>query len=141
VILVSHDRAFLDNVVTQSIVFAGEGRLLELPGGYADWLGWRARQGEDKAAAKPASARPAPAATPAKPRKSGLSYKEQKELDALPEQIAALETEQADLARQLSDPAVYADHTRAAALNARGTEIEEALLELLARWEALEGKA
>ena len=141
VILVSHDRAFLDNVVTQSIVFAGDGRLLELPGGYADWLGWRARQEESKAKSAPTKAAPSNAtAAAAKPKKSGLSYKEQKELDALPERIATLEAEQADLARQLSDPAVYADHTRTTALNTRGTEIDEELLELLARWEELEKK-
>jgi ATP-binding cassette subfamily F protein uup len=144
VILVSHDRAFLDNVVTQSIVFAGTpadpGRLLEIPGGYVDWLTWRARQNA-QSEAKAAPAKPAPAATTAaKPKKSGLSWKEQKELDALPERIAALEAEQADLARQLSDPGVYADHTRASALTTRGTEIDDVLLELLARWEELEGK-
>ncbi len=140
VILVSHDRAFLDNVVTQSIVFAGEGRLLELPGGYSDWLGWRARLEVARPAEKPVPAKPAPAPAVEKPKKSGLSYKEQKELDALPERIATLETEQADLARQLSDPAVYADHNRAASLSARSAEIDEVLLELLARWEELEGK-
>jgi ABC transport system ATP-binding/permease protein len=139
VILVSHDRAFLDNVVTQSIVFAGEGRLLELPGGYSDWLGWRVRvDAQAKPAEKPAAAKPVVAAP--KPKKSGLSYKEQKELDALPEKIAALETEQADLARQLSDPAVHADHMKVAALSNRSGEIDEALLELLARWEELEAK-
>jgi ATP-binding cassette subfamily F protein uup len=140
VILVSHDRAFLDNVVTQSIVFAGEGRLLELPGGYSDWLGWRARREAERPAEKPVPAKPAPAQVVEKPKKSGLSYKEQKELDALPERIAALEAEQADLARQLSDPAVYADHSRAASLSGRSTEIDDALLELLGRWEELEGK-
>ena len=147
VILVSHDRAFLDNVVTQSIVFAGEGRLLELPGGYSDWLAWRARQDAGKAAPVSGSTkggRRDACATgegaSAKAKKSGLSYKEQKELDALPKQIAALEAEQADLARQLSDPAVYADHARATTLSARSVEIDEALLVLLARWEELEKK-
>ncbi|MDP2433765.1 MAG: ATP-binding cassette domain-containing protein [Pseudomonadota bacterium] len=155
VILVSHDRAFLDNVATQSIVFAGEGELLELPGGYSDWLGWRARQEAEKASVAGAKGgRRAPGDTVpsghnacatgefagAKAKKSGLNYKEQKELESLPGQIAALETEQADLARQLSDPAVYADHSRAASLSARSAEIDEALLELLARWEALEAK-
>ncbi|MEW6678521.1 MAG: ATP-binding cassette domain-containing protein [Pseudomonadota bacterium] len=144
VILVSHDRAFLDNVVTQSIVFAGDahtpGRLLELPGGYADWQDWRRRWPAETAPdAKPAAAKAPPAAT--KPRKSGLSYKEQKELEALPGQIEALETEQAELAGKLADPAIYADHVQAAALNARATEIEDALLGLLARWEELESKA
>ncbi len=140
VILVSHDRAFLDNVVTQSIAFAGDGRLLEIPGGYSDWLSWRARRQEAEAVtAKPAPAKPtAPAA--AKPKKSGLSYKEQKELDALPEKIAALEAEQADLARQLSDSAVHADHVKVAALSTRSGEIDDALLELLGRWEELEAR-
>ncbi len=138
VILVSHDRAFLDNVVTQSIVFAGEGRLLELPGGYSDWLAWRSRKDESR---MPAAVAPARVAPLGKPKKSGLSYKEQKELEALPQRIAALEAEQAELARQLSDPVVYADHGRATALNTRGGEIDEELLLHLARWEELEGRA
>ncbi len=144
VILVSHDRAFLDNVVTQSIVFAGEGRLMEFPGGYADWLGWRDRQAAaEKSAPRPApsaQAKPAPAPA-AKPKKAGLSYKEQKELEALPEAIAALENEQASLAEAMADPANFADAARIAGLHQRSTEIEEALLDKLARWEELEAKA
>jgi ATP-binding cassette subfamily F protein uup len=139
VILVSHDRAFLDNVATQSIAFAGDGQLLEIPGGYSDWLAWRARRAEDQAAE--AKAAPVKATPPAvKAKKSGLSYNLQKELEALPARIATLEAEQADLARQLSDPAILADHVRLAGLSARGGEIDEELLELLARWEELEGK-
>ncbi len=142
VILVSHDRAFLDNVVTQSIVFAGDGRLLEIPGGYADWLAWRARvQTEAPPAAAKAPAKPAPQAAAPKPKKSGLSYKEQKELEALPERIADLEAEQAEIAERMADPAVYADHVRSAELHARAAAIEESLLELLARWEELENRA
>jgi ATP-binding cassette subfamily F protein uup len=144
VILVSHDRAFLDNVATQSIAFAGDGVLLELPGGYSDWLSWRERIVAESAAADRSAAKPASktSAAPgvAKPRKSGLSYKEQKELDALPDRIAALEAEQATLAAQLADPAIYANHTEAAKLNDRGAELEEELFNLLARWEELEGK-
>jgi ATP-binding cassette subfamily F protein uup len=141
VILVSHDRAFLDNVVTQSIVFAGDGRLLEIPGGYADWLAWRERQAS--AASQPAPRIPASRAAPvpaAKARKAGLSYKEQKELEALPGQIEALETEQAAIAGQMADPGIYADHVRSAALHGRAAEIEETLLGLLGRWEELEAK-
>jgi ATP-binding cassette subfamily F protein uup len=142
VILVSHDRAFLDNVVTQSICFAGEGRLIELPGGYADWLPYRQKLEAEALAAKSALlAKPAVAAPKPKPRKSGLSFKEQKELDGLPAAIATLESEQAALNQRLADPAVYADHVEAARLNSRAGEIEEALLNLLARWEELEGKA
>ena len=145
VILVSHDRAFLDNVATQSIVFAGgadnPGRLLEIPGGYADWLAWRERQAVPAAPApRPVAAKPPAPAAP-KPKKAGLSYKEQKELDALPGQIAALETEQSDLADQMADPAVYADHVRSAELHGRAAQIEETLLALLGRWEELEAKA
>ena len=148
VILVSHDRAFLDNVVTQSIVFAGEamnspGKLLEFPGGYSDWLAWRDQQAAS--AQRPAARSAAPAKTPpaavAKPKKAGLSYKEQKELEALPGQIAALEAEQAELAGQMADPAVYADHVRSAELHARAAQIEETLLAWLGRWEELEAKA
>jgi ABC transport system ATP-binding/permease protein len=149
VILVSHDRAFLDNVATQSIAFAGNGILLELPGGYSDWLGWRERVAAEASAtaltaekpvSRPATKTTPATATPTKARKSGLSYKEQKELEALPQQIAALEDEQAEVARQLTDPAVYADHTQAARLNSRSAEIEDSLLTLLARWEELEAK-
>jgi ATP-binding cassette subfamily F protein uup len=149
VILVSHDRAFLDNVATQSIAFAGDGILLELPGGYSDWLGWRDRVAAEASAtalaaekptSKPATKTTTATTTPAKARKSGLSYKEQKELEALPQQIAELESEQAEVARQLTDPAIYADHTQAAKLNTRSAEIEDNLLTLLARWEELEAK-
>jgi ATP-binding cassette subfamily F protein uup len=147
VILVSHDRAFLDNVATQSIAFAGTadnpGLLLELPGGYSDWQSWRNRVASEASVADPATNKPGskPSALPAaKARKSNLSYKEQKELETLPVQIANLENEQAEIARQLTDSAVYADHSQAAKLNARSAKIEEDLLSMLARWEALEAK-
>ncbi len=141
VILVSHDRAFLDNVVTQSIVFAGDGRLLEIPGGYADWLAWRARVPVEPAPAAKTPAKPAAQAAAPKPKKAGLGYKEQKELEALPGRIADLEREQAEIAGKMADPAVYADHVRSAELHGRAAAIEESLLELLARWEELEAKA
>ncbi len=140
VILVSHDRAFLDNVVTQSIVFEGEGRLTEIVGGYADWLAWRARR--EAAAATPAAkpaAKPAPAraSTP----KAGLSYKEARELEALPAHIEALEAEQAGIAARLSDPALYqSDPQGATALHARAEAIEAELLDALTRWEGLEAR-
>jgi len=150
VILVSHDRAFLDNVATQSIAFAGAGALLELPGGYSDWLSWRNRvaaesaAAEEKSSAKPAAVTKTTAAAtslPAKARKSALSFKEQKELEALPQNIANLEQEQAAVARQLTEPDIYSDHAQAAQLTLRSTQIEEELLNLLARWEVLENKA
>ena len=145
VILVSHDQAFLDNVATQSIIFTGSagqpGRLLELPGGYEEWLAYRPRLlAQAASAVKPiAVSKPAAPVAP-KPRKAGLSYKEQKELESLPGQIEALEAEQADIAGQMADPAVYADHVKSAALHGRAAEIEEELLGLLGRWEELEAK-
>jgi ATP-binding cassette subfamily F protein uup len=144
VLIVSHDRTFLDNVVTQSIVFEGDGKLTEIVGGYADWLAWRQRQqraaSESAQAASPkASAQPAPAkAAP----KSKLSYKEARELEDLPEQLEALETEQAQIAERLADPALYQSSPQeAGALQARSEAIEAELLDALARWEALETKA
>ena len=143
VLIVSHDRTFLDNVVTQSIVFEGEGRLTEIVGGYADWLAWRQRQecaaAEGAQAAPRASAQSAPAK--AAPRNK-LSYKEARELDALPAQLEALEAEQAQIAERLADPALYQSGPQeAAALQARSEAIETELLDALARWEALEAKA
>ncbi|MGB9128735.1 MAG: ATP-binding cassette domain-containing protein [Thiobacillus sp.] len=144
VLIVSHDRTFLDNVVTQSIVFEGDGKLTEIVGGYADWLAWRQRQlraaSESAQAASPkVSAQPAPAkAVP----KSKLSYKEARELEALPAQLAALEAEQAQIAERLADPALYQSSPKdAAALQARSEAIDAELLDVLARWEALEAKA
>ncbi len=144
VLIVSHDRTFLDNVVTQSIVFEGDGKLTEIVGGYADWLAWRQRQqraasesaqaASPKTSAQPAPAKPAP--------KSKLSYKEARELEALPAQLQALEAEQAQIAQRLADPALYQSSPQeAAALQARSETIEAELLDALARWEALEAKA
>jgi ATP-binding cassette subfamily F protein uup len=139
VLIVSHDRTFLDNVVTQSIVFEGDGKLTEIVGGYADWQMWKAQQA--RAAQQPAGAKaPSAAASPKPAAKSSLSYKEARELEALPGQIQALEAEQGTLAARLADPALYQDPPQAAALHARTEAIEAELLDALARWEALEAK-
>ncbi|MCD6705923.1 MAG: ATP-binding cassette domain-containing protein [Thiobacillus sp.] len=140
VLIVSHDRTFLDNVVTQSIVFEGGGKLTEIVGGYADWQMWKAQQA--KAAQQPAGAKaPSTTASPKPAAKSSLSYKEARELEALPGQIQALETEQGALAARLADPVLYQDQPQAAAaLHARTEAIEAELLDALARWEALEAK-
>ncbi len=140
VLLVSHDRAFLDNVVTQSIVFESGGKLTEVAGGYDDWLRYRA--GRSQAAERPKAEKPKEVAkSAAKPAKSGLSYKENKELEAIPGRIEALEQEQAAVAGQLADPAIYRDQAdRVKTLNERAGAIEEELLTLLARWEELEAK-
>ncbi|MFZ3175655.1 MAG: ATP-binding cassette domain-containing protein, partial [Thiobacillus sp.] len=139
VLIVSHDRTFLDNVVTQSIVFEGGGKLTEIVGGYADWQMWKAQQA--KAAQQPAGTKAPSTTTSPKPAaKSSLSYKEARELESLPAQIQALEAEQGTLAARLADPALYQDPAQAAALHARTEAIEAELLDALARWEALEAK-
>lgn len=141
VFLVSHDRMFLDNVITQSIVFEGEGRLKEYIGGYEDYLDAKKREQATQTAAVNKTA--APEAAKEKPKANRtvkLSYKEQRELDALPDEIATLEAEQASLNTQLSDPDVFKDYEKAGALQNRAEEIERLLLEKLERWEMLEAK-
>ena len=152
VFLVSHDRRFLDNVITSSIVAEGEGRWREYEGSVEDWL-TQSRRAQAMAAAKstppkaaavpaPAPAAPAPSAAPvtSKPKKK-LSYKEQRELDELPARIETLEEEQAELNRTLADPDLYRkqDAHSIAGLQARIATIDEELLGLLERWETLGG--
>jgi len=148
VFLVSHDRTFLDNVVTSTIVSEGDGRWREYEGGVQDWLAQSQRSRALAAAAaapRKEEARPDKAerraAQPAQPaQKKKLSYKEQRELEQLPQQIEALEAEQKALQAELADGTLYArDGARAAALHARDGEIEELLLQALERWEALSG--
>lgn len=145
VFLVSHDRMFLDNVVTQVIVAEGDGFWREYVGGYSDWERVRASsssttptQTAPKADNKPA-AKDAPAA-PAKSKK--LSYKEQRELETLPALIAQLEAEQKTISEQLADPELYRQRPdEVQRLNQRFEEIDNLLLENLEKWEAIEAKA
>ncbi|OZA30245.1 MAG: ABC transporter ATP-binding protein [Hydrogenophilales bacterium 17-61-9] len=140
VLIVSHDRTFLDNVVTQSIVFEGDGKLTEIVGGYADWRAWK--QGRQHVASDATRVTASRASAPVKPApRNKLSYKEARELETLPTQIQALEAEQAQIAERLADPALYQSNpTDAAALQARSGDIDAGLLDALARWEALEAK-
>ncbi len=152
VFLVSHDRTFLDNVVTQVIVAEGGGEWREYVGGYSDWE--RVRKplpdvGADKPAPRPDKAvsdkagkadtiAAAPAAT--KPKK--LSFKEQRELEQLPQQIADLETEQASISARLADPDLYRKEPgEVQRLNQRFADIDEALMMALQRWEEIEARA
>ena len=146
VFLVSHDRRFLDNVVTSTIVWEGDespGRWREYEGGYEDWVAQSARAKTMRAApargdapGKAAEQRAAPAATTAKPRK--LSYKEQRELDELPSRIEALEAEQKQLAAFLAEPESYTKEApRVAQAQKRHAEIDDQLLKALERWEQL----
>ena len=143
IFLVSHDRTFLDNVVTQTIAAEGEGVWREYAGGYQDWK--RVRDAE--AAATEKQAKSAPAAKPAEPerkapaRAAKLSFNEKRELEQLPGKIAALEAEQAGLQQQLADTAIYRERPQdVPQMNQRLEAIEMELLEMLERWEALEGK-
>jgi ATP-binding cassette subfamily F protein uup len=138
VFLVSHDRRFVDNVVTSLIVAEGEGRWREYEGGIEDWLLQRARMPAAAPAAAPAPVPRAPAAAAAAPARK-LSNKEQRELAELPARIDALEAEQRALAHELASPALYTDEPRRVALvQARYERIDEELLAALERWEALD---
>jgi ATP-binding cassette subfamily F protein uup len=146
-LLVSHDRAFLDNVATQVLVAEGGGTWREYVGGWSDWL--RMRPEPAPAPAAPPVARAAPkAAAPAasepaaaeRPRK--LGFKEQRELQELPSRIEALEAEQVALAARMEDPAYFRrDARELRADQERVQAIEAELLELLERWESLERRS
>lgn len=147
VFLVSHDRAFLDNVVTQVLVAEGDGVWCEYVGGYADWERVRKpaqdqKKDKSKVETKPAvSAASVPASvnSPGKPKK--LSFKEQRELEELPKLIAELEREQAEIGTRLADPDLYRqDPTEMQKLNARFAEIDSQLIDSLEKWEAIEAR-
>ncbi len=136
--LVSHDRAFLENTVTQVIAFEGNGVLDEFGGGYDDWKRFSDQRAAAAAAAKPKPEAPARAAAP-KPASTRLSYKEQRELEALPDQIDALEKEQQGINEKLTDASLYQNHPQEVkALQARLTEIDAAMEAAMQRWEDLE---
>ncbi len=137
VLLVSHDRAFLDNVVTQVIAFEGDGRMKEYVGGYDDWL----RQRPGASTTSPLGRDKSERANRARPAKAGLGFKESKELEALPARIEQLETEQRSLTALLADPEVYRDAERARAMRTRFTAVEQELASAYERWEALEARA
>jgi ATP-binding cassette subfamily F protein uup len=156
VFLVSHDRTFLDNVVTSTIACEGNGLWREYEGGVQDWLIQSKRTRDIQNAALPSStaaakngtksvnnsaAKTSPdmkAATPTAAPVKKLGNKEQRELDALPAKIETLEQEQAALRTELADPNLYTkDPARATALYKRDASIDEELLTALARWEAL----
>jgi ATP-binding cassette subfamily F protein uup len=155
VFLVSHDRTFLDNVVTSIIAAEGDGHWREYEGSVQDWLIQSRRSREiaeqqanaqaskaAKEAKEAKTAAPAPVAAsaiaPATQPKRKLSYKEQRELDQLPARIGALEAEQKAIQAELADGSLYNNHyERAVSLQQRDAVIEEELLEALMRWEEL----
>jgi ATP-binding cassette subfamily F protein uup len=158
VFLVSHDRTFLDNVVTEVIVSEGQGMWREYVGGFSDWErvksgGERVTRSVPAPAGAPAATPQAPKASPAKNsdmsssaqsasgKKVKLSYKEQRELEELPQLIASLEDEQSAITAMLNAPDFYKTNPAdARRINARYAEIENLLLDALERWETLEAR-
>ena len=129
VLLVSHDREFLDNVVTRCLAFEGHGHVGDYVGGYKDWL----RQ-------RPAVATPVTPARSAAPVKAPVQdKKQQRELAELPGRIEKLESEQAVIHEKLADPELYTrERDKARALQDRAAAIERELGEAYRRWEVLE---
>jgi ATP-binding cassette subfamily F protein uup len=163
VLVVSHDREFLDNVTTQVIAFAGDGQLVEIAGGYSDWQRYRAGMVASAAETAPASAdsaataravaaspavlagttTPAPAPAPAAPVKAKprLSFKETRELEAMPATIERIEGEIAAVGMVLADPATYTrEPAELKALQSKLAGFEDDLARAMQRWEDLEAR-
>jgi ATP-binding cassette subfamily F protein uup len=140
-LLVSHDRRFLDNVVTQTLAAEGNGLWREYVGGYSDWLRQRSTQPAESSSTVQPSAPKGESITPPAPNKprTKLSFKEQRELELLPQEIEALEREQADLTARMSLPEYHRQGAQQLRTDSkRLEEIEAQLLTKFARWEALE---
>ncbi len=133
-IVVSHDRAFMNNVVTSTLVFEGEGRVVQYAGGYDDWLSQRKEQTIEKEPAE--KKKPRPAQKPSSSSK--LSYREKKELEELPSRIEKLEAEQAALHSSMAEPEFYASGEKVKNAKKRLDEIEAGLESCYLRWEQLE---
>jgi len=136
-LVVSHDRAFLDNVVTSTLVFEGDGRIGEYAGGYADWLRQRPPGPEVVTPAAPKAASPAPSA-PRSGRSRRLTFKETKELATLPQEIDARERERERLYASLADPVFLRDGAAVVEASAQLAKVTALITELTGRWESLE---
>jgi ATP-binding cassette subfamily F protein uup len=134
-LVVSHDREFLDHVVTSTLVFEGNGRVNEYAGGYSDWVRQRPQRTTAPAASakQPANTSPPPAA-----RRRRLTYKEKSELESLPEEIDRREQERERIYSSLSDPAFLRDGTAVSDAKARLGAIDTELAGMMQRWEDLE---
>jgi len=133
VLLVSHDRSFLNNVVTSSLIFANQGKVAEMIGGYDDWL-----KNQETAPTPPKKEKSKPPQQKARPRK--ISFKEKKELEKLPKRIDALESEQADIHQQMADPTMYkaGEGSQIRKLKERLQAIEIEVEKAYQRWDELE---
>jgi ABC transport system ATP-binding/permease protein len=142
-LVVSHDRAFLDNVVTSTLVLEGGGAVGEYVGGYTDWVRQRRPASPSTSGGAPASqpkrsADALPPQTPAKAKKRRLSFKEAGELAELPDRIDALERERDTLYASLGDPAVLRDGSVVVAARSRLAALDLEIADLILRWETLE---
>ncbi len=135
-LLVSHDRELLNNVVASTLALEEDGHVGEYAGGYDDWVRQRPAVGADAPTGPAPKAAPRPSA-PERPRR--LTFKERQELNALPGQIEALEAEQSRLYREMANPMIYQQRgEQVAQATARLAAIERELADAYARWEALE---
>ena len=141
ILLVSHDRAFLDNVVTSVLVFEGEGQVREYVGGYEDWHRYQQQRTNTAVVSRKStkSVKAAKTIAKAQPDKRKLSYKEQRELEQLPEKIEQLEIRQQELQQQISDSGFYKqDDAHITATLVQLDEISNELEQAYTRWESLE---
>ena len=139
-LLVSHDRAFLNNVVTSTIVLEGEGEVNEYPGGYDDWLSQRKPKVAEPKAKLVNKAAEEEAVKQPKPQARKLSHKEEQELAALPGKIEKLETRQDELYTLMADPEFFKKSPPGiASLKDKLEKTEDELLKTFERWEFLEG--
>lgn len=140
--LVSHDRAFLENTVTQVIAFEGNGVLTEFGGGYDDWQRFTQQRLADKnTELKTNNQKPAAAKPTIKEATNKLSFKESKELEELPAALEALEAEQAEINNQLAKPEIYTkEPEKVKVLQASLINVEKQIETVLARWESLESR-
>ncbi len=135
-LVVSHDRDFLNNVVSSTLSLEPDGTVREAVGGYDDWLREKLAEASPVSAAKPAAEK----GKPQKERPRKLSFKEERELEALPDRIASLEQEQEQIHGTLADPEFYKNAgPEVVTLNARLEELDAELLAAYERWEQLEG--
>lgn len=135
-LLVSHDREFLNNVVTSTLVLEGEGQVKEYAGGYDDWLRQRAPEPAPATEPSPVKARPTRVS---KERPRRLTYKEQRELETLPQRIEGLEAELGELHQTMADPAFYRqDPSQIVQIKARLQLLEQEIAGAYQRWEELE---
>ena len=137
-LLVSHDRSFINNVATSTIVFDDDGEVREYVGGYDDWLHQRA---QDKRVQTPAKGKAKPVATKKVNKKSALTYQEQLDLDVLPKEIEQFELKQAELHKKISDPAFYQQSAdKQTKTQDDLTTLTSELEAMYERWDALEAK-